>query len=191
MLGVASRLIRRGLSDIFVSCERQDKARPAACPLAGIGIMRFHLGSDGRSSMKTELFQLVATRSARFAGVVLLAAAAGLSAWLAWQFVALVIDAQARAALTSASLIFALILFALCAICWQAGYRLARNRPGPSGSLFSRPAWFAIGGGLVVITALMGGAIVSVRRPTLLDCQVVLTLGGFGVWCLVLAFRGR
>jgi hypothetical protein len=47
----------------------------------------------------------------------------------------------------------------------------------------------AIGTGLVVITGLMAAVIVQARRPTLLDAQVLLFLGGIGVWCLVLALR--
>jgi len=77
----------------------------------------------------------------------------------------------------------------LCGICWQAGYRLAFNRPDRSGTLFSRPAWLAIGTGLVIITGLMATAIFAARRPTLLDVQVLLFLGGIGVWCVVLALR--
>ena len=48
---------------------------------------------------------------------------------------------------------------------------------------------FAIGAGLVVLTAIMAFVIFQARRPTLLDVQVMLFLGGSGVWCLVLAFR--
>jgi hypothetical protein len=44
---------------------------------------------------------------------------------------------------------------------------------------------------LTVIAALMAAVVFSARRPTLLDYQVVLSLGAFGVWCLVLAFRTR
>jgi hypothetical protein len=57
--------------------------------------------------------------------------------------------------------------------------------------LFSRPAWFAIGTALIVITALMAVVILEARRPTLLDVQVILFLGGIGVWCLILAVRRR
>jgi hypothetical protein len=31
--------------------------------------------------------------------------------------------------------------------------------------------------------------IIEARRPTVLDVQVILFLGGVGVWCLVLALR--
>ncbi|MBK7904237.1 MAG: hypothetical protein IPJ97_15815 [Proteobacteria bacterium] len=37
----------------------------------------------------------------------------------------------------------------------------------------------------------MAGAILSARRPTLLDYQVILSLGVFGVWCIVLAFETK
>jgi hypothetical protein len=37
----------------------------------------------------------------------------------------------------------------------------------------------------------MAAVIVSARRPTLLDYQVILSLGAFGVWCIVLAFRSN
>jgi hypothetical protein len=101
----------------------------------------------------------------------------------------LAVDGQSRRAVTISTVIFGLILLVLCGICWQAGYRLAFNRPDRSGTLFSRPAWFAIGTGLVVITVLMAIAIFAARRPTLLDLQVLLFLGGIGVWCVVLALR--
>ena len=39
------------------------------------------------------------------------------------------------------------------------------------------------------MAALMAAVIFPARRPTLLDYQVILSLGAFGVWCLVLAFR--
>jgi hypothetical protein len=74
-------------------------------------------------------------------------------------------------------------------MCWQAGYRLTLDRPDRSGTLFSRPAWFAIGTGLIVVTAVMAAVILAARRPTLLDTQVILFLGGIGVWCVVLALR--
>lgn len=126
---------------------------------------------------------------ARAAGALLLVAAALLSAWLTYQAVDLFTDPQTRHAFNSSSLIFGLILLALCGMSWQAGYRLAFGAPGGTGTLFSRPAWFAIGAGLTTITALMSYAIVRVRSLTMLDGQVLLFLGGIGVWCIVLAFK--
>jgi len=131
----------------------------------------------------------VATAWARVAGFVLLAAAAGLTAVLGYSLFNLAFDEQIRRALTSSSLVFTLILMALCGICWQAGFRLAFNRPDRSGTLFSRPAWFAIGSGLGVVAALMAFAIFSVRRPTGIDYWVILTLGALGIWCIILACR--
>jgi len=125
----------------------------------------------------------------RVVGVALLVAGAGLTAVLGYAVFDVVVHEESRRTLTSSSVIFGLILLALCGICWQAGYRLAFSRPHGSGTLFSRPAWFAIGTGLVVVTALMAYAIFSARRPTLLDYQVILTLGGIGVWCIVLSVR--
>jgi hypothetical protein len=136
-------------------------------------------------------FDPVASVWSRSAGVLLLLAAAGLTGALGYALFELVVDEATRRSFTSASLISGLILVAFCGICWQAGFRLAFNRPGPEGSLFSRPAWFAIGTGLLVVTALMAWAIVAARRPTGLDYWVVVTLGALGVWCLVLAFRRR
>jgi hypothetical protein len=98
-------------------------------------------------------------------------------------------SARTGRGLNSSTLIFGLILLALCGICWQAGYRLAFRRPDRTGTLFSRPAWLAIGIGLVVITALMAGVIARGRGLTLLDVQIILFLGGIGVWCLVLGLR--
>jgi len=37
----------------------------------------------------------------------------------------------------------------------------------------------------------MAYAILAARRPTLFDVQVLLFLGGVGVWCVVLALRRR
>jgi len=140
-------------------------------------------------AMTNPYLEPVARRSARVAGIALLVAGAGLTTVLGWQFFDLVLHENARRAFTSSSLIFTLILLALCGICWQAGYRLAFGRPDRSGTLFSRPAWLAIGTGLVVITMLMAVLIIEARRPTVLDVQVILFLGGVGVWCLVLALR--
>lgn len=125
----------------------------------------------------------------RVAGVVLLIAGAGLTAVLVYESFDLATDAASRRTFNSSSMLFGLVLVALCGICWQAGYRLAFQRPDPTGTLFSRPAWFAIGTGLLVIAILMAAQIVPARTPTLLDIQVVLSLGGIGVWCLVLALR--
>jgi hypothetical protein len=131
----------------------------------------------------------VARTWVRVAGIALLVAGAGLTVVLGWQLLDLVQHENMRREFTSSSLIFGLILLALCGICWQAGYRLVFGRPDRSGTLFSRPAWFAIGTGLVVITALMAVVIVEAGGPNVLDVQVILFLGGIGVWCLVLALR--
>ncbi len=123
----------------------------------------------------------------RLAGIALIVAGLGLTVVLGGQLVDLASNAQSRRMVTISTVIFGLILLALCGMCWQAGYRLVFDRPDRSGTLFSRPAWLAIGTGLVVITALMAGAIFTARRPTLFDVQVLLFLGGIGVWCVVLA----
>jgi len=136
-------------------------------------------------------FDPVATAWSRGAGIVLLVTAVGLTAMLGYSIFEFVLDEAPRRRFTSSSLIFGLILVVFCGICWQAGFRLAFNRPGRNGSLFSRPAWFAIGTGLIVVTALMAYAIVSARRLTGLDYWVIVTLGALGVWCFVLAFRRR
>jgi hypothetical protein len=131
----------------------------------------------------------VAAVWSRIAGVALLAAAAGLSVVLVYQLFDLLAHPEHRRALTSSSVIFALILLVLCGICWQAGLRLVSGRPDRSAALFSGPAWFAIGAGLIVVTALMAAAVIAARRPNLLDIQVTLFLAGIGVWCVVLAWR--
>jgi hypothetical protein len=136
-------------------------------------------------------FDPVATAWSRGTGIVLLVAAAGLTAVLGYAIFGLAFDEAARRGFTSSSLIYGLILLALCGICWQAGFRLAFARPDRGGSVFSRPAWFAIGTALIVVAGLMAWAIVSARRPSGLDVWVVVTLGALGAWCLVLAFRRR
>lgn len=140
--------------------------------------------------MPDSYFDPVASAWSRGAGIVLLVAAAGLTAVLGYALFGFAVD-DGRRNFNSSSLVFGFMLLALCGICWQAGYRLAFNRPGRNGSLFSPPAWFAIGTALIVFASLMAYAIVSARRPTGLDYWVVVTLGALGVWCLVLAFRSR
>ena len=123
---------------------------------------------------------------ARVVGAVLLLAAAGLTVLLLRQSYAWYASDDARRSLTSATLIFALIEIALGGICWQAGYRLAFGRPR---SLFSRPAWFAIGAVLLVVGVLMAWEVVAARRPNAMDLLVIASFGAFGVWCLILALR--
>ena len=141
--------------------------------------------------MTSPYLEPVATIWARITGIALLIAGATLTVVLVYAVFDGMTEPDGSRVLTSSSVIFGLILLALCGICWQAGYRLAFRRPDGSGMLFSRPAWFAIGTGLVVVVALMAVTILKTRRPTLVDCQVTLFLGGIGVWCLVLAFRRR
>jgi len=133
----------------------------------------------------------VTPRWARVAGIALLLAAVGLTVTLVYLAFDRSSGIGGHGAFTSSTMVFGLILLALCGMCWQAGYRLAFRRPDRSGMLFSRPAWVAIGAALVVIAVLMSVAILEVRRPTLLDVQVLLSLGGIGVWCLILALRRR
>lgn len=127
----------------------------------------------------------------RIAGTALLVAATGLTVALGLGIFDLVAHPANRRTVTSSTLVFALILLALCGICWQAGFRLAFNRSGSQAALFSRPAWFAIGTALTVMAGMMAVVVFAARRPTLLDYQVILSLGAFGVWCIVLAFRRR
>ena len=141
--------------------------------------------------MTNPYLEPVAPLWTRIAGIALLVAAAGLTVVLGLEIFDFATHPANRRTFTSSTVVFALILLALCGICWQAGFRLAFNRSGGQPTLFSRPAWFAIGTALTVTAALMAAVILSTRRPTLLDCQVVLSLGAFGVWCIVLAFRPR
>lgn len=134
--------------------------------------------------------QRVNTTWSRVAGVVLLLAAAGLTAELVGNLAHVAADATARRHLTSSDLVSALILVALSGFCGQAGYRLAFNRPDRNGSLFSRTGWISVGTGLVGIAVLMASVILSVRRPTGNDVQTIIILAAFGIWCFVLAWRG-
>lgn len=127
---------------------------------------------------------------ARAAGIVLLVAAVALTAALLLGAVDVFVSGASRR-FTSSTLISGLVLLALCGVCWQAGYRLAFGRPDRSGTLFSRPTWFAIGSGLVAINLLMAVVIARGRGLTLLDVQFILFCGGIGVWCLLLALRRR
>lgn len=131
----------------------------------------------------------VGGRGRRAAGIALLLSGAVLTALLGYRVFQFVTQPASRHGLSSSWVVFALILLALCGICWQGGYRLTFNRPDRSGTLFSRPAWFAIGAGLIVVTCVMAAVILGARRPTLLDVQVILFLGGIGVWCVWLALR--
>jgi hypothetical protein len=132
----------------------------------------------------------VSSKTARVAGVLLLAAAGGLTAvllWLAWPYA---FDPAVRRGFNSSTMLSGLLLLALCLMSWQAGFRLVARRPdGAAATLFSRPAWIVIGLGMIGIAAVMGAVIWNARAPTLLDWQVVLTIGGMGVWCVILGFR--
>lgn len=141
--------------------------------------------------MTNPYLETVSSSWARAAGVVLLVAAVALTVVLAWGLWGYLGPEAPGRPFTSSTLISGLILLALCGICWQAGYRLALRRPDRTGTLFSRPAWLAIGTGLVTITALMGVVIARGRGLNLLDIQFLLFFGGIGVWCLVLAFKLR
>jgi hypothetical protein len=138
--------------------------------------------------MTSPYLRPVAPLWGRIAGSVLLVAGTGLAAYLSRAVIRLATDEQARRHLTSSSLIFALILLVLSGFCWQAGYRLAFNRPGPNGTLFSRAGWFALGTGLVLMSGLMAYAVIAARPPTLMDVQVISCLAVLGVWCFVLAY---
>lgn len=141
--------------------------------------------------MTNPYLEPVGSTTARIAGVALLVAAAILTAALAYALFGVVRHDDALRAFNSSSLVFALILLALDGICWQAGVRLTFNRRDGDGSLFARPTWFVIGAALIVMAVLMAATILSARRPTLVDYQVVLSLGAFGIWCVVLALRSR
>jgi hypothetical protein len=144
---------------------------------------------NGRADMTNPYLEPVSPAWVRAAGVILLAAALALTAAILWEVWGYLGPAAPGRAFNSSTLIFGLILIALCGMCWQAGYRLAFGRPDRTGTLFSRPAWFAIGTGLLVITLLMAVVIARGRGLNLLDVQFMLFFGGIGVWCLVLAFK--
>jgi len=139
--------------------------------------------------MTNPYLQPVSSAWSRVAGIVLLVAALVLTVVLGWAVLERTLAGDGVRPFNSSTLIFGLILLALCGMCWQAGYRLAFGRPDRTGTLFSRPAWFAIGTGLLTITALMAVAIARGRGLNLFDVQFMLFLGGIGTWCLVLAFR--
>lgn len=139
--------------------------------------------------MTNPYLEPVSSAWARAAGVVLLAAALALTAVIAWGLWSYLGPGAPGRPFNSSTLLFGLILVALCGMCWQAGYRLAAGRPDRTGTLFSRPAWFAIGIGLVVITVLMAAVIARGRGLNVVDVQFMLFFGGFGAWCLVLAFK--
>lgn len=125
----------------------------------------------------------------RVVGFVVLLAALGLAVVLASGLVAFATQPELRRNVTSSTLIFALILVALCGFCAQAGYRLAFNRPDRNGTLFSRVGWAALGTGLLAMAGLMAFAILSARRLDGNDVFMIVLFASFGVWCLVLAWR--
>jgi heme/copper-type cytochrome/quinol oxidase subunit 3 len=139
--------------------------------------------------MTNPYLQPVTSAWTRAAGVSLLLAATGLAALLLYALVTVAAEAEVRRHLTSSDVIFALILLSLGGFCTQAGYRLACNRPGPNGSMFSRTGWVAIGTGLLAISGSMTYAILAVRSPNANDVQVIVCLLAFGAWCFVLAWR--
>ncbi len=139
--------------------------------------------------MSSPYLRPVASIWRRVAGIALLASGLACTGFLSRELWWLATDDVARRQLTSSTLIFGLILLALCGFCWQAGYRLALDRPGPNGSLFSRPGWAAIGAGLLGMAGLMSFAILTTRPMQWNDIYVVVGLASFGVWCFVLAFR--
>lgn len=139
--------------------------------------------------MTNPYLEPVASVWSRTAGVMLLVAAAGLTGVLGFGVAGYLDAGDAGRRYTSSTLIFGLVLLALCGICWQAGYRLAFRRPDRTGTLFSRPAWVAIGTGLVTLTALMMFVIARGRGLNLLDVQFALFFGGIGVWCVVLGLK--
>jgi hypothetical protein len=141
--------------------------------------------------MSNPYLQPVVSRWTRVVGVVLLLAASGLAVVLARGLIGLLTHESARRHLTSSSVIFGLILLALGGFCGQAGFRLAFDRPDRNGTLFSRVGWLAIGTGLLSMAGLMTFAILSVRRPTGSDAQMIMVLSAFGAWCIVLALRAR
>jgi hypothetical protein len=139
--------------------------------------------------MTNPYLEPVSSTWVRAAGVVLLAAALALTAAISWAIWGYVGPGAPGRPFNSSMLIFGLILVALCGMCWQAGYRLTFGRPDRSDTLFSRPAWLAIGTGLLVITLLMAVVIARGRGLNLVDVQFMLFFGGIGAWCLVLACR--
>jgi hypothetical protein len=139
--------------------------------------------------MTNPYLQPVASAWTRAAGVLLLLAAVGSAALLVTGTGTFAAETQGGRHLTSSDVIFALILLALGGFCAQAGYRLAFNRPGPNGSLFSRAGWAAIGTGFLAIGGSMTCAILAVRSPGGWDAQVIVVLLAFGAWCFVLAWR--
>lgn len=141
--------------------------------------------------MNNPYLQPVVSKWTRIVGVVLLLAASGLALMLVRGFLGLAMHEDARRQLTSSSVIFGLILLALGGFCAQAGYRLAFDRPDRNGTLFSRVGWLAIGTGLLAMAGLMMFAILTVRRPTAIDVQMIVVLSAFGAWCIVLALRDR
>jgi hypothetical protein len=95
--------------------------------------------------MTSPYLEPVAGAWARAAGYLLLIAAVVLTAVLGIGAYGYLGPEGAERTFTSSTLIYSLVLLALCGICWQAGYRLACRRPYATGTLFSRVAWFAIG----------------------------------------------
>lgn len=126
----------------------------------------------------------------RLAGAVLLVAAAGLTAVIAW-LVVLSVRNPVAVPFTSSTLIFLLILLVAWAFCAQAGWRLLRGPVGGPGSLVSWVVWLALGVLLLTLAALMTVSVFAEGPPTGHQLYVLLVIGTLGAWCLRFAWRGR
>jgi len=127
----------------------------------------------------------------RAAGVALLLVGAPLTVFLVLALFVLGRDIANANELPTGILVILCALVAVCGFCWQAGIRLALNRPNRHGTLFSPSGWAAVGLGLAGVMALAAVAVYSQREPTLNDYQVLLFGFGLSVWCFVLAYRAH
>jgi hypothetical protein len=155
-------------------------------------IDRPNAGSRSVDSDDANLYLLpVPTAFARVAGIVLLAAAVGLTALFGYGLFGWWRHPEARAPFTSSALIFQLMRLVVLGFCAQAGWRLVFSRAHRPGALFSWPLWLALGVLLLTLTGLVTMLRVTVGALTERDVEVVLFGGGLGGWCLWLAWVRR
>ena len=139
--------------------------------------------------MNNPYLEPVNHRALRVVGVVLMMVGLPLTLFLFKAVFVLLRDISNARALPHGLLVFIFILAAVCTFCWQAGARLAFNRPNRYGTLFSPFGWVVIGSALAWMTAIVAFGIVSESRQMPLAFETLVFVLALSIWCFVIAFR--